>query len=185
MQTTPHAAMREVVIETPRLRLREFGIDDAAFIVELLNDPLWRRFIGDRNVRTREEAARYLENGPMRAYAERGFGLWLVESRPDAVSIGMCGLVKRDELPDVDLGFAFLEAHRGQGHALEAAGATLRHAHDALGFARIAAITHPANRRSARLLEKLGFVRDGTLEPSATRKDPARLWVHVDRGRKT
>src|SRR5688572_10191278 len=103
------------VIETDRLRLRLFTLEDAPLILELLNDPAWLRFIGDRKVRSIEDARAYLEKGPMRSYADRGFGLWLVERKSDGSAVGMCGLVKRDELPDVDIGFAFLEAFRRRG----------------------------------------------------------------------
>ena len=166
--------MTPTLIETGRLRLRLFTPDDAPLILELLNDPAWLRFIGDRKVRSIEDARDYLEKGPMRSYAEHGFGLWLVERRSDGKALGMCGLVKRDELPDVDIGFAFLEPFRGEGYAFEAARATLDYAHSTLGFERVVAIASPDNERSGLLLGKLAFDCEGELPRKG---DPVDLWV--------
>lgn len=151
------------ILETPRLRLREFTPSDAAFVRALLNDPDWIRFIGDRNVHTDDEARVYLENGPIAQYRKLGFGLWLVERKADGEPMGMCGLVKRDQLDDVDLGFAFLPAFRSQGYAREAAAGVLELASKSLGFKRVAAIFSPHNASSRRLLGALGFVPEATL----------------------
>jgi RimJ/RimL family protein N-acetyltransferase len=145
------------VIETARLVLRRLEADDAEFIVELLNDPDWLRFIGDKNVHSIADARGYIASGPVAMYAREGFGLYLTERKDDAVPIGMCGLIKRDSLPDVDIGFAFLPAFRGQGYALEAATAVLALGSGAFGLRRIVAITSPDNDRSIALLEKLGM----------------------------
>ena len=145
------------IATTPRLTLREIDADDAPFILTLVNDPAWLRFIGDKNVRTESDARRYIEAGPAAMYAQRGFGLWLAERTEDGAPIGMCGLIKRDALPDIDLGFAFLPAYRGNGYAFEAAQAAIDFAWDSLGLARIVAITAPDNDDSIRLLERLGF----------------------------
>jgi RimJ/RimL family protein N-acetyltransferase len=126
-------------------------------IVELLNDPSWLRFIGDKGVHTLEDARNYLRKGPLAMYEREGFGLYLVERREDGAPIGMCGLIKRDSLEDVDLGFAFLPRYWGQGYAREAAAAVLAHGRSAFGLARVVAITDPDNASSARLLEKLGM----------------------------
>lgn len=162
------------VLETARLVLRRFTTQDADFIVELVNDPDWIRFIGDKGVRTPADAARYLENGPMRLYERHGFGLWLVARKADGEPLGMCGLVKRDHLADVDLGFAFLPRHRSHGYARESAEGVLGHARDRLGMRRLVAITVPANEASAGLLRKLGFVLEDTLE--WTPGDPVHLY---------
>jgi RimJ/RimL family protein N-acetyltransferase len=148
---------RASVVETRRLALRELHAGDAAFILDLVNDPGWLRFIGDKGVRTLADARRYIADGPAAMYARFGFGLWLVASKEDGASVGMCGLVKRDGLDDVDLGFAFLAAHRRKGYAFESASAVAAYARTALGLARIVAITSDDNVASARLLEKLGF----------------------------
>lgn len=145
------------IATTERLTLREIVAGDAPFILTLVNDPAWLRFIGDKNVRTESDARRYIEAGPAAMYAQRGFGLWLAERSDDGVPIGMCGLIKRDTLPDVDLGFAFLPAYRGSGYAFEAAQAAIDFAWERLGLARVAAITAPENDDSVRLLERLGF----------------------------
>lgn len=145
------------VVDTGRLSLRHLAEDDAAFILELVNDPDWLRFIGDRGVRTIEDARGYILDGPVAMYARHGFGLYLVELRDGRVPAGMCGLLKRDWLEDVDVGFAFLPRFRGMGLAHEAARATLEYGRSALGLPRIAAIVSPENAGSIRLLEKLGM----------------------------
>ena len=158
MQPAPQPGARLAPIATTaRLTLREIDGGDAPFILTLVNDAAWLRFIGDKNVRTESDARRYIEAGPATMYAQRGFGLWLAERSEDGVPIGMCGLIKRDALPDVDLGFAFLPAYRGNGYAFEAAQAAIDFAWDRLGLARIVAITAPDNDDSVRLLERLGF----------------------------
>lgn len=150
-----------IVVETSRLVLRHLEERDAAFILELVNDPDWLRFIGDRGVRTLDDARAYLRNGPIAMYASAGFSLNCVESKATREPLGICGLIKRDSLEDVDLGFAFLPQARGQGHALEASAATLEHARAALGLRRVVAIVSPGNARSIALLEKLGFRSEG------------------------
>ena len=141
-------------LDTPRLRLRPFTLDDAAFIVGLVNDPDWLRYIGDKGVRTVDDARRYLREGPLASYARHGFGLLAVEV--DGEPIGMCGLLKRDALPDPDLGFAYLPRARGRGYALEAARAVLDAAREA-GHQRVLAVVTPGNARSIAVLEKAGF----------------------------
>jgi RimJ/RimL family protein N-acetyltransferase len=145
------------VLETERLVLREFMLDDAPFILRLVNEPPLLQFIGDRGVRTLDAARSYLTDGPIKMYHERGFGLWLVARRSDDTAIGLCGLLKRDTLPDVDIGFALLAEFAGHGYGYEAAAATVAHAKTAIGLRRLVAITVPDNVRSIRLLEKLGF----------------------------
>ncbi|MDX6770235.1 MAG: GNAT family N-acetyltransferase [Elusimicrobiota bacterium] len=141
-------------METPRLRLRALAAADAPFIVRLLNDPDWLRFIGDRGVRTLADAGAYIERN-LAARTRNGFGLDMVEL-PDGTPLGLCGLIRRPGLDDADLGFAFLPEHRGKGYAREAAAAVLADA-DARGFARLCAITSQNNEPSMRLLERLGF----------------------------
>jgi len=145
-----------IVCETPRLRLRHLTQHDAAFILELLNEPDFIRNIGDRNVRTLDDARRYIRTGPVSGYEQSGFGLYLVELR-EAAPIGICGLLKRDYLADVDVGFALLAAFRGRGYAFEAAEAVLRYGRQVLGIGRIVAMTAPDNHASIKLLGKLGL----------------------------
>jgi RimJ/RimL family protein N-acetyltransferase len=145
------------VLETDRLILRRLGTDDAAFILELLNDPSWLRFIGDKGVRTIEDARSYIANGPVAMYARLGFGLYLVELKQGGDSIGICGLIKRESLEDVDIGFAFLPRFWAQGFAFESTSAVMSYGMRVLGLSRIVAITSQENHVSAKLLEKLGF----------------------------
>jgi RimJ/RimL family protein N-acetyltransferase len=145
------------VLETERLILRRLSADDGAFILGLLNDPAWLRFIGDKGVRNLEDARNYILTGPMDMYARLGFGLYLTERKSDAAPIGICGLIKRDTLEDVDIGFAFLPDFRRKGYAREAAAAVMEHARSAFGLRRLVAITSPDNEASIRLLEKLGL----------------------------
>ena len=116
------------ILETERLLLREFSTEDASFIIELLNSPGWIKYIGDRNVKTPEQASEYLLNGPIKSYAVNGYGLWLVEKKDDQAKIGMCGIIRRETLKDPDIGFAFLPEFSGKGYAYEIAKACLDHA---------------------------------------------------------
>lgn len=145
------------VLETDRLVLRELEAGDAAFILELVNDPDWLRFIGDKNVHSLDDARAYIGNGPVAMYRRVGFGLWCVVAKEVAAPIGICGLIRRDTLDDVDIGFAFLPRHRGRGYAREAAEATVRHGREVVGLRRIVAITSPDNVASGRLLESVGL----------------------------
>jgi RimJ/RimL family protein N-acetyltransferase len=145
------------ITETERLRLREMGIDDAPFILEVLTDPDFVANVGDRGVHGLADARRYIVEGPGASYVKHGFGLYVVELLADNTPIGMCGLLRRDSHPDVEIGFAFLPRARGRGYALEAARATLSFAQRRLGIARIVALTKPHNRRSIRILESMGM----------------------------
>jgi [ribosomal protein S5]-alanine N-acetyltransferase len=157
-------------LTTPRLTLRDLDATaDAAFLCALLNEPDFLRYIGDRQVRTVEESARYLANGPVLSYARHGFGFYRVSLRENDAPLGICGLVKRETLPLVDLGFAFLAPHRGHGYAFEAASACVVHARRDCGLERLAAITSLDNQASMALLEKLGFEWKSTTQlPPAT-----------------
>lgn len=145
------------VLQTSRLELRELTLADAASMLAVLNDPAFVQFVGDRGVRTLEDAQRYLLEGPIASYARHGFGVWLVLVKDGGGRAGICGLLKRDTLEDVDLGFAFLPAYRGRGYAVEAAAAVLAYGREVLGLQRIVAITSPDNHRSGAVLEKIGF----------------------------
>jgi RimJ/RimL family protein N-acetyltransferase len=152
-----------IELDTARLHLRPLTADDAPFILELLNEPSWIRFIGDRGVRTLGDARRYIAEGPGAMYERHGVGLLLVESKDDGDRLGICGLIRREALPDVDIGFAFVPRHWGKGFAFEAAEAVLEHGRRDLGLARIVAITSLDNESSIRLLEKLGMVFERTI----------------------
>jgi RimJ/RimL family protein N-acetyltransferase len=148
-------------LETARLTLRRLELADAPFILTLLNEPSFIANIGDRGVRTLADAGRYLREGPLAMYATHGFGLWHAARKSDGAAIGMCGLLKRDILPDVDVGYALLPAHWGQGYAFEAAEATLRHGVSRFGLSRIVAVVSEGNAGSIRVLEKLDMQYDG------------------------
>jgi [ribosomal protein S5]-alanine N-acetyltransferase len=152
-----------IVCETPRLRLRHLTGEDAAFVLELLNEPDFIRNIGDREVRTLDAARRYIQLGPVASYSQHGFGLFLVELRDCGVPIGICGLLKRDYLADVDVGFALRESFRGKGYAFEAASAVLHLGQQVLGLRRIVAITSPDNHASMSLLRRLGLEFERTI----------------------
>jgi len=156
------------ILDTTRLTLRQLTPDDAAFIHELLNDPTWLRFIGDRGIRNLDDARSYIANGPVASYAQHGFGLWLVERRTDRVATGICGLLKRATLPDVDIGFAFLEKYQRLGYGSECAAATLAYGRDVLGLKKIVAVTQPDNAGSIRVLEKLGLRYEKMVQLSPT-----------------
>jgi ribosomal-protein-alanine N-acetyltransferase len=151
---------RTLVLETSRLTLRKLTPADAPFILELLNDPSFLRYIGDKGVRTRQDAVGYITAGPIASYERHGFGLFLVELKDGGVPIGICGLLKRDWLEDVDVGFAFLPQFRSQGYARESASAVLDFGRDTWRLRRILAITSPDNSASIGLLTKVGFHLD-------------------------
>jgi RimJ/RimL family protein N-acetyltransferase len=145
------------ILETERLVLRRIEPTDAAFYLELVNDPSWIRFIGDRGLRTPEDARDAILKGPVAMHERLGFSLYLVELKDGSVPIGICGLIKRDSLPDVDIGFAFLPRFGGKGYAHESARAVMHHAQHVIGLKRIVAITKPGNESSIKLLEKIGL----------------------------
>ena len=149
--------MRVKILETERLILRQMRAEDAEFIFELVNEAAFIRNIGDKGVRTLDDARDYILTGPVASYAKFGFGLYLVALRETGEAIGICGLLKRDSLEDVDIGFALLERFRRKGFAYEAAAAVMGYGRNALGLKRIVAITSPDNEGSMRVLEKIGL----------------------------
>lgn len=160
-----------IILETERLALRRFTLEDAPLILHLLNDPLFLRFVGDKNVRTPDDARIYLRHGPLASYARHGFGLYHVSLKVTGTPIGMCGLLKRDTLQDVDLGFAYLPQFGGQGYATEAARATLHYGRTMLGLKRIVAITAPDNAGSIKVLIKIGLCHTNTLKVAGYKTD--------------
>lgn len=164
------------MIETARLALRKLSPADAPFVVQLLNDPAFVRFIGDRGVRTVDDAEQYILSGPVSSYARFGFGLYLVELKDGRAPIGICGLLKRPYLDAVDLGFALLPGYRARGYAFESASAVLGYARNVFGFDRILAITTPDNDASIALLTRLGFRFERTCRASADEPE-LRLFV--------
>jgi RimJ/RimL family protein N-acetyltransferase len=167
--TTPQtdAESSRHVLDTERLVLRRLCGEDAAFIVELLNDPSFITNIGDRKVRTLDDARAYIANGPAAMYQQHGFGLFLVTLKEQGTPVGICGLLKRETLQDIDIGFAFLPAYWRQGYAVEAAAGVKAWAADVLHVKRLVAVVLPMNRPSVRVLEKMGFAAETTLRLTA------------------
>jgi RimJ/RimL family protein N-acetyltransferase len=149
-----------IVLRTERLGLRKLEPRDAGFILELLNEPAFLQFIGDKGVRNTDDAREYMMKGPIESYRRHGFGLYAA-CLNDGTPIGICGLVRREGLEDVDIGFAFLSRYRSRGYAAEAAAAVLAHAGQVLGLRRIVAITSPDNWASIAVLEKIGLKFEG------------------------
>lgn len=169
------------VLQSNRLSLRRLELTDAEFIFGLVNQPSWLRFIGDKNVRSLDDARNYLRTGPLDMYQRFGFGMFMVERKEDGVAIGTCGLLKRDVLPEPDLGYAFLPEHWGQGYALEAANAVIEYGHYAHELTRILAIVAPANERSIRVLERCGMKFERLL--TLNENDPVKLFARDFVGR--
>lgn len=153
-----------IVCETNRLHIRHFSKEDAEFIIRLLNEPSFIANIEDKKVRTKDDAIKYLNDGPIATYQKFGFGLYLVELKETGEPIGMCGLLKRENLEDADLGYSFLKQHWSMGYAKESASAVLKSANHDYGLNRVIAVTKVDNLRSSGLLEKLGFSFEGMIE---------------------
>jgi RimJ/RimL family protein N-acetyltransferase len=151
------------ILKSERLVLREVALGDAPFILRLLNEASFLRFIGDKGVRTLDDARNYIAEGPLESYRRFGFGLYLTSLRDSGVPIGICGLVKRDTLPDVDVGFAFLPQHCSKGYATESAAAVLLYGRQTLQLGRIVGVTAPENHASIAVLEKIGLVFERTV----------------------
>ena len=152
-----------LILETERLRLRWFTPtdSDADFLRALLNDPGWIANIGERNVRTRRQARTWIATRHTATYGRLGFGFWGVERKSDGRLLGMCGLIKRDNLMEADVGYALMPEFRGHGYAREAAAACVRYAHDVLGLAEVWGITGPTNAGSAAVLQQIGLADAG------------------------
>jgi len=163
-------------LSTERLLLRKIATSDAAFILRLLNEPSFLQFIGDKGVRNLDDAQQYILNGPVASYQKYGFGLYLVTVKSDNTAIGMCGLLKRATLQDVDIGFAFLPEFWNKGYALEAASAVMVYGKDVLKLPRIVAITNKDNHASAKLLDKIGLRCDRLITLDGDR-DETRLFI--------
>ena len=146
----------KIIAETERLIISEFTFEDAAFIQQLVNTPSWLENIGERNVKSEKDAKNYIEKGPVKSYTEYGFGLYKVGLKENNFPIGMCGLIKRETLEDVDIGFAFLPEYEGKGYAFESSKAIMNQARD-LNLRRLVAITLPTNTKSTKLLKKLNM----------------------------
>ena len=155
-----------MILQTPRLILRKLTLDDGAFMVRLLNDPSFLGNIGDKGVRTVEDARRWLSDSHLASYAKHGFGHYMVELKPDGTPVGMCGLIKREALGEVDVGFALLPEFWSRGYAFEAAAAVMEFGRRELGLSRIVGFVSPGNTGSIRVLQKLGLTFSGSAQLS-------------------
>ncbi|MBC6489717.1 GNAT family N-acetyltransferase [Flavihumibacter stibioxidans] len=151
------------VLKTERLSLSELTGEEAGFVFRLMNSKGWLQYIGDRGIRTIEDARQYILNNTMKSYTEHGYGMYLVRTEQDQVPIGMCGLVRRNFLEYTDIGFAFLPEYNGKGYAFESASAVLQYARESLGMKKIIAIVNHDNQPSIRLIEKLGMQFEKTV----------------------
>ncbi len=163
----PDPLTPRVVAETARLVLRGLEPTDAPFVLRLLNEPDFLRFIGDRGVRSVEDARDYIERGPLESYRAVGHGLFLAETRDESAPVGICGLMRKPWLEVPDLAYAFLAEATGQGFASEAARAVIAHARETVQLERLIAVVVPDNERSKRVLRKLGFRREGAVSDPA------------------
>lgn len=149
------------ILTTERLKLRELTTQDAAFLVEIMNEPPFYEHIGDKGVRTEVDAIDYMRRNYFTSYRDNGFGLWHVSLREDGTPVGMSGLVKRPDLEAPDIGYGFLQAHWGKGYAVEAGRAVLQYAAEVLKIPRVIALTGVTNAASAKVLERLGMQERG------------------------
>ena len=147
----------KTIIETERLLLRKLTLYDAPFIFELVNTEGWLKNIGDRNIKSIKDAESYLSSGPIKSYHENNFGMWLVIEKTHQASIGLCGLIKRPSLDDIDIGYALLPKFYKKGFAYEAAQATYDYGINELGIDRIVGICNIDNKASIHILEKIGL----------------------------
>lgn len=155
-----------IIAQTNRLQLSKITVDDAPFILELMNSPHWIKYIGDRNVRTVEDAENYLKNRTLKSYDTHGFGFYKIQVKAENLKpIGTCGLVKREELDDVDIGFSLLPDYEGKGYGFEASNEILKLAKNKFKLKKISAITLPSNVNSIKLLEKLGLSYEKKVKP--------------------
>ena len=174
--------MSKTILETERLTLRQLIPGDAPFIFQLVNEPSFIENIGDRNVRSEEDAVRYIKEGPMASYERYGYGLYKVELRQTSTPIGICGPLKRETLEYPDIGFAFLPPFWGQGYALESSAAVMNYSREVLGLKNIAAITTPTNEPSIKLLAKLGFMFQ-SMKSLTEDEPPVKLFLSKPEGK--
>jgi RimJ/RimL family protein N-acetyltransferase len=152
------------ILETDRIILQQLNENDASFIYKLVNNPTWIKFIGDKKIHSLEDARNYILNGPMQSYKRFGFGLYLMKLKSDNTPIGICGLIKRDTLEDVDIGFALLPEYAGNGYTSEAVSAIMVYAVNFLKLSRIVAITQPDNNNCIKLLTNSGFTFENNIK---------------------
>ncbi|GAB3703801.1 GNAT family N-acetyltransferase [Spirosoma flavus] len=159
------------MISTDRLIIRKLALEDASFIIELLNTPGWLQFIGDRGIRTLNDAQAYIQNSALKNYEELGYGPYLIHHKADNQLIGMSGLFKRETLDYPDVGFALMPDYMANGYGYEAASAVIEYAKSALQLPRVYGITNPSNNQSIKLLKKLGMILEGSFAFGPEKKE--------------
>ncbi|AJD52302.1 Protein N-acetyltransferase, RimJ/RimL family [Thalassospira xiamenensis M-5 = DSM 17429] len=166
------------ILETKRTLVRHATHDDAPFIMQLLNEPGWIRFVGDRNIHDLDAARKFIDDRLLSSYLKHGFGLYIVDEKATHTAIGLCGFVKRDTLDAPDIGYAITESRQGMGYAFEVSNALIDYGYDVLGFERIFGYTLPDNTVSLKLLTKLGltYERDQDVNNSG---ETCKLFVKV------
>ena len=159
------------ITETNRLLIEQATLDDAAFVLRLLNSPNWLEYIGDRAVRTEAHAREYIRKQLLASYESNGFGLFKISLKTEHAPIGLCGFLKRDYLEEPDIGFAILPEYERQGFTFEAANALMSYGKNTLNLDRILAITLESNTASRKLLGKLGLNEIGTVKPNSEKAE--------------
>jgi len=159
------------ILQTDRLVVEEATLEDSSFIFELLNSPTWLEFIGDRGIKTTEEAKIYVQKSLIDSYEKNCFGLYKISLKDNSIPIGLCGFIQRDYLESVDIGYALLPTYEGNGYAFEAARAIIDYGKIKLNLNPILAITSEENIKSQKLLHKLGLFKKGTLNPKGSEAD--------------
>lgn len=153
--------MKNLLITTERLTIRQLSARDASFILEQYNEPAFLENIGDKKIRSIDDAINNIVDWAQASYRKNGIGLLLMELRDCGTPIGTCGLIKRDDIQDYDLGYSLLEKYQRQGYVMEAAQTVLEHAKNVLALSRVVGYTSALNEASIRVLEKLGFEAEG------------------------
>ena len=154
------------IAETQRLILTKITEDDAPFILELMNTPGWLKFIGDRNIKTVSEARDYIKKNQLKCYEDYGFGYYKILLKSENLKpIGTSGLLKRDTLEHIDVGFSLLPNYYKKGYGFEAANTILNLAKTQFKIKTVCAITLPSNIASIRLLKKLGLSLKKEVKP--------------------
>ena len=155
-----------IVAETERLLLSKFTLDDAPFFLELVNTPNWIKYIGERNIKTVEQAEDAIKKGHLKSYATHGFGFYTLQLKSEQNNtIGTCGLIKRDTLDHADIGFAMLPKYEGKGFGFESSMAVLKLAKEQFELKKVLAITLPTNQNSIKLIEKIGLSYEKRVKP--------------------
>lgn len=151
------------ILETERLALRTWTLDDAEDGFRIWSDPEVMRYIGTGRPNADVEQTRGWLNRMIAHQQKHGFCFWAVLEKVSRQLIGSCGLAYQlDGGPPLEFGYTLARSHWGRGLATEAAGAALRYVFENLPVTEIAASVDSGNVASIRVLEKIGFVYQRT-----------------------